>query len=87
MFITDLVSITELSLLTKKSRPSIYKYIACYKNGALDQIPYTFIKLLDMANEPGVTKEQIRLYCLDTYGDAVSFKNAEFKGLIKLLYI
>ena len=32
MLITDLISITELSRLTKKSRPTIYKYINEYNN-------------------------------------------------------
>ena len=65
IFITDCLTITEISRLTKKSRPTIYKYISDYKLGNLDDIPFSFIKLFEMSKK--CTKAQILQYCEATY--------------------
>ena len=49
MIITDFISITELSRLTKKSRPTIYKYLDDFHLGNYDDIPYSIITLFKMA--------------------------------------
>ena len=85
MFITDLISITELSRLTKKSRPTIYKYINDYYNGNFDEIPYTFIKLFELSKEANVSKEKIKMYCLSNYGDFNNSENEDLKRIIELL--
>ena len=83
MFITDIISITELSRLTKKSRPTLYKYISDYKNGKFDEVPYTFIKLLDLSSKDGISRESLRQYCQSTYGDFE--ENDELRKIIILL--
>lgn len=68
MVITDIITITELSRLTQKSRPTLYKYVNDYKNNNLDEIPYSFIKLFDLARDGG-SKNSIIDYCKFTYGE------------------
>lgn len=84
MIITDLITITELSRLTKKSRPTIYKYINEYEKGNYDEIPYSMITLFEMAKT--ATKAEIVAYCNSTYGTGcVSICNAQMQELINLL--
>lgn len=71
MIITDIITITELSRLTNKSRPTLYKYIRDYENEKFDEIPYSFIKLFSMVN--GSTKEDIIKYCRMMYGENKSY--------------
>lgn len=66
MIITDFISITELSRLTKKSRPTIYKYLNDFNLGNYDDIPYSIINLFKMAETS--TKSEIIAYCNATYG-------------------
>jgi hypothetical protein len=68
MIITDLISITELSRLTKKSRPTIYKYLNDFQAGYYDGIPYSMIELFKMAES--ATRAEIVSYCNATYGTA-----------------
>ena len=56
-------SITELSSLTKKSRPTLYKYIDAYDYGVYDDIPYSFITLFELMNREGVSRKEIIAYC------------------------
>ena len=67
MFITDQVTITELSRLTKRSRPTIYKYINDYLSGNYDDIPFSFLKLFQMSSN--CSKSDIEHYCHKTYGN------------------
>lgn len=59
----DHVSITELSRLTGKSRPTLYKYMDCFKRGAYDEIPYTFIRLFEEISDGTFSKEDMIAYC------------------------
>jgi hypothetical protein len=84
MLITDLISITELSRLTKKSRPTIYKYINEYNNGNYDEIPYSMINLFKMAET--ATKSEIISYCNATYGTTYATNcDKELQDLINLI--
>ena len=84
MLITDLISITELSRLTKKSRPTIYKYINEYGKGNYDDIPYSVINLFKMAETS--TKSEIISYCNATYGTTYSANcDEELQELIDLI--
>ena len=84
MLVTDLISITELSRLTGKSRPTIYKYINEYNAGNYDDIPFSFIKLFDMAKFS--SRADIEGYCYKTYGVPDSLKsNEEIKEVIMLI--
>lgn len=56
-------SITELSSLTKKSRPTLYKYIDAYNYGVYDDIPYSFIALFQLMGREGVSRKEIIAFC------------------------
>jgi predicted DNA-binding transcriptional regulator AlpA len=84
MFITDLVTITELSRLTKRSRPTIYKYINDYLCGNYDDIPFSFLKLFQLSSN--CSKSDIEHYCRITYGeDATRGIDMETQELIDLI--
>lgn len=68
MKIVDRISITELSRLTKKSRPTLYKYIDNYENNNLNDVPYSFIVLFQEIEE-GASKRQIEDLCFKTFGE------------------
>ena len=65
--IVDHFSITELSSLTNKSRPTIYKYISSYEAGDLNEVPYNFILLFNLINKPGVKKKEIVAFCEENF--------------------
>lgn len=44
------VNITELSRLTNKTRPSIYKYVEEYTTGVYKDIPHSFVVLFNKIN-------------------------------------
>ncbi len=60
-------SITELSSLTNKSRPSLYKYINAYEVGQYDLIPFSFIQLFELMDKPNVKRSEIISYCNMTF--------------------
>lgn len=72
MDLLSCISITELSRLTGKSRPTLYKYIDCFKRGAYDDIPYTFIRLFEFINSGEYTKEDIVAYCARYFANGAS---------------
>ena len=78
-----LFSITELSNLTGKTRPTLYKYISAYVNNNLDSIPYSFIKLFELMNTPNVKKRDIVEFCNATFVNVD--KDADINELIKLI--
>ena len=84
MIITDFISITELSRLTKKSRPTIYKYLNDFSLGNYDDIPYSIIKLFKMAETS--TKAEIIAYCNSTYGTSYTDScDEEIQELVALI--
>ena len=84
MIITDFISITELSRLTKKSRPTIYKYLNDFSLGNYDDIPYSIINLFKMAETS--TKAEIIAYCNATYGTTYADNcDEEVQELINLI--
>lgn len=58
-----LFSITELSNLTGKTRPTLYKYINAYDDGDLDSIPYSFIQLFNLMERPNIKRSDVMNYC------------------------
>lgn len=83
MFITDLISVTELSRLTNKSRPTIYKYINDYNIGNFDDIPYSFIELLKMSKSS--SREEIIKFCYNAYGQPSCGFDSEVQEIITLI--
>lgn len=82
--ITDYISITELARLTRKSRPTMYKYVDDFNKGNYDDIPYSFIKLFRMIGQR--PKAEIILYCDTTYGNMVMDEcGQQLKELINLI--
>lgn len=58
-----ILTITELSNVTGKTRPTLYKYIASYEAGNLDDVPFTFIQLFNLMKKPNVTRKEIMSFC------------------------
>ena len=63
MQLGNLVTVTELSRLTGKTRPTIYKYMKDFEDGKYDDIPYTFLMLLELGRRAGATKAEVIAYC------------------------
>ncbi len=77
-------SITELSNLTGKTRPTLYKYIKAFEEDNLDDVPYSFIKLFELMNKPGVKRKEITDYCESNFQSVDSdMKVNEIINLIK----
>lgn len=64
--ITDKVTITELSRLTNKSRPTIYKWITLYENESKFELPQVISQLFDMI-EDSASKKEIYQFCEDQF--------------------
>ena len=60
-------SITELSNLTGKTRPTLYKYIKAYESDHFDDLPYSFIQLFNLMNKPSVKRKEITEYCENNF--------------------
>ena len=56
-------SITELSNLTGKTRPSIYKYLKAYQDLQYDDLPYSFIQLFSLMEKENASRKEIIEYC------------------------
>ena len=56
-------SITELSNLTGKTRPSIYKYLKAYEDCKYDDLPYSFIQLFSLMEKEDISRREIIEYC------------------------
>ena len=77
-------SITELSNLTGKTRPTLYKYIKAYEDDKYDDLPYSFIKLFDLMSNPDTKRKEITEYCEVTFQAVDSdMKLNEIISLIK----
>ena len=79
MKVTDIITITELSRIMNKSRPTIYKYIQDYEEGNFDEVPLVVRELFDSITTNGFGKKDIYNYCdskfasSDELGDIISF--------------
>ena len=69
--ITDLLTITELSRLTGKTRPTLYKYIKDFESSRYDAVPYTFLMLLELAESEEASRQDIIEYCKKHYSEGV----------------
>ncbi len=66
--ITDTITITELSRLTNKSRPTIYKWLTLYESGARSDLPRAIEELFDLTAKSG-SKKDIYQFCEDKFFD------------------
>ena len=76
-------SITELSNLTGKTRPTLYKYIKAYESDHFDDLPYSFIQLFNLMNKPGVKRKEIVEYCETNFQSVES--DIKINDIISLL--
>ena len=63
MQITDIVTITELSKLLGKSRPTVYKYISDYESGNYSALPHSVRSLFDKIMSGEASKRGVFEYC------------------------
>lgn len=63
MKITDIVTITELSNLLGKSRPTVYKYVSDYESGNYAAIPHSVRSLFDKIMSGETSKRGVFEYC------------------------
>ena len=77
-------SITELSNLTGKTRPSIYKYLKAYEECHYDDLPFSFIQLFNLMSKNGVSRNEIIEYCENNFKKVdEDIKITEIVNLIK----
>ncbi len=69
MKITDIISITELARLLKKTRPTVYKYISDYEKGNYSALPHSVKKLFNNIVSGNSAKREIYEYCEHWYDD------------------
>ena len=67
--ITDTISIPELSRLTNKSRPTIYKWLTLYEQGDLSELPSAIVELFNLIADRG-SKKDIYLFCEEKFFNA-----------------
>lgn len=80
--ITDTVTITELSRLTNKSRPTMYKWLTLYENGKKDDLPQTIRELFELIEKTG-SKKSVYQFCEEKF---INSKDDEvLKEIIDLL--
>ncbi len=80
MKITDIISITELSRLLKKTRPTVYKYISDYEKGNYSALPHSVKKLFNDIVKGGSGKREIYEYCDHWYEDGFTGQDFTPKG-------
>ena len=66
--VTDYITITELSTLTGKSRPTLYKYISAFAAEEVSDVPYAFVKLFELIESTKGKKSEIQKYCFQQFG-------------------
>ncbi len=92
MQITDIVTITELSKLLGKSRPTVYKYISDYEAGNYSALPHSVKSLFDKIMSGETSKRGVFEYCDHWFAGKAQFsrgisaeKPTTLKEIIKLL--
>lgn len=70
MALTAFAGVTEIARLTGKTRPTVYKYIRSYEEGSFDDIPYSFLMLLRLADGADATRDGVLAYCTKHFGAA-----------------
>lgn len=68
MKIVDRITITELARLTKKSRPTLYRYVEAYENNVFDEVPYFFVMLFEQIKN-GASRKKIEELCFSHFGE------------------
>ena len=82
MRIQEILTITELSRLLNKSRPSVYKYISDYESGNFQNIPPIIKTLFDNVEDGRFNKGNIYEYC---YSYLLANREDEIKEIYDLI--
>ena len=82
MKIQEILTITELSRLLGKSRPSVYKYISDYENGNYENVPVLIKELFDNVNNGKFNKVNVYDYC---YKFLIGDNQDEIKEIYELI--
>ncbi len=80
--ICDVMTITELSRLTNKSRPTIYKWITLYSQNQREEIPQSITQLFDLICKTG-SKKAIYDFCDEKF--AVKDDDEELAEIFNLI--
>ncbi|MCQ2753060.1 MAG: hypothetical protein MJ206_02255 [Bacilli bacterium] len=81
--IKQVITITELSSLTGKSRPTLYKYWMNYSNNDKANIPYSIIQLFDLVNKENASKKEIVNFCTKNFSKVNG--DMEIQEIVNLL--
>lgn len=82
MQITDFITITELSKLLGKSRPTVYKYVSDYEAGRYSALPHSVKSLFDKIVSGETSKRSVFEYCDHWFlGNIFSKKHTEQKSV------
>ncbi len=85
MKLNDFCSVTELSRLTGRTRPTIYKYLKDYEAENYDDIPYSFLMLIKLAENEESTRSDILEYCEKHYSKKSAEKSEREPKLDRLV--
>lgn len=89
MQITDIVTITELSKLLGKSRPTVYKYVSDYEAGNYRALPHSVRALFDKIMSGETSKRGVFEYCDHWFtsrtASTATDKPTTLKEIIRLL--
>ena len=89
MQITDIVTITELSKLLGKSRPTVYKYVSDYEAGNYRALPHSVRALFDKILSGETSKRGVFEYCDHWFtsrtASTATDKPTTLKEIIRLL--
>lgn len=84
MQITDIVTITELSKLLGKSRPTVYKYVSDYEAGNYSAIPHSVRSLFDKIMSGEASRRGVLEYCDHWFGTQASPKKEKKEKTVTL---
>ena len=85
MQVTDAISITELSKLLKKSRPTVYKYIFDFENGNEESVPEAVCQLFHRIVDSEISLSEIKRFCEKRFGSPEIETSEECQEIINLL--
>jgi hypothetical protein len=84
MQITDIVTITELSKLLGKSRPTVYKYVSDYEAGNYSALPHSVRSLFDKITSGETSKRGVFEYCDHWFTSRTDTSRGEAKKSVTL---
>ena len=85
MRICDAITITELSRLLKKSRPTVYKYISDFESGDELSAPQAVCDLFHLITDSEISKAAIQRYCEKRFGEPDVNVSEQCQEIIELL--